>query len=195
RDASQRVRAEADRRRLLTILNATPDVVAIFKVDGTLVYLNPAGRQLLGVGLDDPLTGRQLEELLLPSCRRRLHAEGLPQALSTGMWSGELVLQDRSGRELPVSQLLIAHTGVGSEPRYLSTIARDISERKRHEGELIHHATHDQLTGLANRALFEDRLERAIRHAQRHQRMVAVLFIDLDNFKLVNDSMGHAVGD
>lgn len=195
RDASQRVRAEADRRRLLTILNATPDVVAIFKVDGTLVYLNPAGRQLLGVGLDDPLTGRQLEELLLPSCRRRLHAEVLPQALSTGMWSGELVLQDRSGRELPVSQLLIAHTGAGSEPRYLSTIARDISERKRHEGELIHRATHDQLTGLANRALFEDRLERAIRHAQRHQRMVAVLFIDLDNFKLVNDSMGHAVGD
>src|SRR5690606_30063027 len=70
RDASERVRAEADRRRLLTILNATPDVVAIFTVDGTLAYLNPAGRRLLGVGLDDPLTGRQLEELLLPSCRR-----------------------------------------------------------------------------------------------------------------------------
>lgn len=82
----------------------------------------------------------------------------------------------------------------GKQEQHFSAIARDISERKRYEDELTHQAKHDQLTGLANRALFEDRLKQAIHHAQRSGLMIAVVFIDLDNFKLVNDTMAHAFG-
>lgn len=195
RDVSERVRAEADRHRLVTILDATPDVIAIFKEDGSLVHLNPAGRRLLGIGMLDSLKGRTLDELMTPSARQLLHEAALPTTLRQGMWNGELTLRSQDGKEVPVSQLLIAHDGPQDAPLYFSTIARDISERKTHEAELLHRATHDSLTGLANRVLFEDRLRQAILNAQRNGHMVAVMFIDLDNFKLVNDTMGHAVGD
>lgn len=74
-------------------------------------------------------------------------------------------------------------------------IVRDITERKRHEEQLKHLATHDELTGLANRALLLDRLEQSIHYARRSKRFVAVLLLDLDRFKVINDSLGHAFGD
>jgi diguanylate cyclase (GGDEF)-like protein/PAS domain S-box-containing protein len=72
---------------------------------------------------------------------------------------------------------------------------RDVSERKRLEQQLVHQAFHDPLTGLANRALFRDRVSHAIAVAHRHQKGLAVLFVDLDDFKKVNDGLGHAAGD
>src|SRR5208283_1830846 len=72
---------------------------------------------------------------------------------------------------------------------------RDVSERKGLEEELKHQVFHDALSGLANRALFRDRLEHALARAARSQTSLAVIFLDLDDFKLVNDSLGHAAGD
>ena len=74
-------------------------------------------------------------------------------------------------------------------------IIRDITERKRHEEQLKHLATHDELTGLANRTLLLDRLEQSLHYARRSGRLVAVLLFDLDRFKVINDSLGHAFGD
>ena len=77
----------------------------------------------------------------------------------------------------------------------LMVIVRDITERKQTEQELTRLAFHDTLTGLPNRALFTDRLQQALARAERHQQPLAVMFLDLDNFKIVNDSMGHEAGD
>ena len=160
RDVTERERAEADRRRLLAILDATPDMIAIFTPDRKLCYLNPAGRELLGLGPQDPVEQHAIDALLAPS-----------------------------------AQQLIAHFDEGGRLTHVSAIARDISERRQYEAQLLHRATHDQLTGLANRALFRDRLTQAVYHAERSGRLVALAFIDLDDFKQINDSLGHAAGD
>lgn len=195
RDVTQRLRTEADRQRLLAILDATPDVVAIFLPSRQLVYLNPAGRRLLGLGSAEPLTGISLDQLLTATACQLLVEQALPAAEAGGFWQGELTLRDWLGNEIPVSQLLIGHPSEPEQPRHFSMIARDISERKRHEAELLYRATHDQLTGLANRAQLEDSLRQALRQAEQDGGMVAVVFIDLDNFKLVNDTLGHTAGD
>lgn len=87
---------------------------------------------------------------------------------------------------------ILDHSGL---PTYYVSIIDDISERVQHEKQLEHLATHDPLTGFANRTLFADRLQQAIIHAERDTRMVAVLLIDLDRFKQINDSLGHRIGD
>ncbi|QDF96069.1 GGDEF domain-containing protein [Azoarcus sp. DD4] len=90
-----------------------------------------------------------------------------------------------------------AHAVYGADGRFLyyEGSVEDISERRRHRTQLEHQATHDPVTGLPNRYLLQDRLERAMSGARRRGERLMVAFIDLDNFKFVNDSMGHAVGD
>ena len=83
----------------------------------------------------------------------------------------------------------------GDDPARVAGVVRDISEQKRFEAQLLHQGTHDQLTGLPNRELMRDRLELAIAAAHRHGQMVGVCFIDLDRFKVINDSLGHSTGD
>jgi diguanylate cyclase (GGDEF)-like protein/PAS domain S-box-containing protein len=195
RDATQRLQMEADRQRLLSIMDATSDITAIFSVDRKLIYLNPAGRRLFRSMSDEELGNRRFDDLLSSESQRLVLEQALPRALSDGLWSGELMLWSESKGEVPVLLLLIAHSNEEGQERHLSAIARNISERKHFEAELLQRATHDQLTGLANRVLFEDRLKQAIYQAQQNDLMVAVVFIDLDNFKRVNDTMGHAIGD
>lgn len=195
RDITDRVKADEARAQLVAILEATTDLVAILDPGGCLHYLNNAGYRLLGIDAKIDISKFCLTELFPERIKKQLQSEALPIAYRTGSWSGETALLRVDEIEVPVSQVLLVHRDAAGEVEYLSTIARDISERKRFEAELQHQATHDILTGLPNRILLMDRLSAEVERARHANNSVAILFLDIDNFKRINDSLGHVVGD
>jgi diguanylate cyclase (GGDEF)-like protein/PAS domain S-box-containing protein len=168
------------------LVDSSFDAVITFANDGLMLSCNRAAERIFGAPAG-ALIGNPLA-LLLPE-RHGLSLEGLAQAGG----SHELDGQAQDGRRFPVeatfSRIQVDEKWVGL------AILRDITERKAQQAQLERMALHDALTGLPNRTLFNDRIERAITAAKRAQRSMAVLLLDLDRFKDVNDTLGHDVGD
>jgi len=191
----ERVRvAEEERARPVQILEATSDYVYMTDPVGTITYLNAAGRKLIG-GPESEGVGRSLGEIHPAWAREVIEREGTPVASRAGVWNGETAILGADGTEIPVSQVIIAHRGPDGEIRFFSTIARDIRERKACEARLQYLANYDPLTGLPNRDLLGDRTLQAVAHARRASRPAALLVLNLDRFKLVNESYSHGAGD
>jgi diguanylate cyclase (GGDEF)-like protein/PAS domain S-box-containing protein len=194
-DVTERMKVLNERERLSSILEATPDFVAISTLEGQRVYLNRAGRRMLGIPEDQDVTGLLRQHAYPAWIWDFIKSEAIPFAVEHGVWRGESVVQSSDGREIPVSQVIIAHKDGDGHIRFISTIARDISERKRFEAQLLHQANHDALTGLPNRTLFQDRLGMALAQSERSGQLVGVMMLDLNRFKTINDTLGHDVGD
>jgi len=180
--------------RYASLIKNASDVIMIVDVDGRLRFGSPAAERTFGIPPDD-LVGRNLLDLWSESNRERLTAFLAELDATRGRTVGpfEVVVdteQRRSTLECVGSNLLDDPAIAG-----LALNFRDVSERKALEEQLRQLAFHDPLTLLANRSLFRNRVEHALTLAHRSRQLVAVMFLDLDNFKNVNDSLGHAAGD
>ncbi|WP_257462083.1 PAS domain S-box protein [Archangium lipolyticum] len=133
REVTARKRAEEARRRLSSIIEATPDLVGSTDAQGRGLYLNRAGRRMVGMADDQDASAWSIASAHPTWAARRLLGEGVPTALREGMWRGETALLSPEGRELPVSQVLLAHREPEGGLEMFSTIMRDISDRKRAE--------------------------------------------------------------
>lgn len=194
RDITPEVEAERGRERLAQVLEASTDLVVIARAGTDRIELNGAARLVLGV--DGPTTSSAAVEARTPPwAQRRMLGEVVPSLEASGTWEGELALYDHDGDVVPLSVVAIALHDPDGLIETIACVARDISDRKAFEDQLEHQATHDPLSGLPNRTLLLDRLRVAIGRAGRQSTMTAVLFLDLDNFKLINDSLGHSAGD
>jgi len=187
--------AEDKQERLTAILEATPDLICITDLNGFLTYLNDSGRKLLGIGDNEDITGMRLEDFHLSEDSHKILTEGLPAAVKNGVWKAESTFVSRDNEKILTSQVLISHRSSNGEIEFFSTVARDIRHLRAAEKQVEYLAYYDTLTGLPNRNELVKRLEIEIGRVNRHGNQGALLFIDLDNFKHINDSLGHPMGD
>jgi diguanylate cyclase (GGDEF)-like protein/PAS domain S-box-containing protein len=192
-DISERYEAERRIKQLREVLETSTELVFFTDVHGTIVFANARARGLFGLAEGDE-PRYELTRLLCPESVRRINAETVPEVTERGLWTGELGLCTSAG-EIPVMCTIQVHRDDQGEVSLVSAIAHDIRDLKDVQRRLEHEATHDLLTGLPNRALFQELGEQALARAYRDGTLVAVLFLDLDNFKIVNDSYGHHIGD
>lgn len=188
-DITAEVQAVDEADHLNQIINAATDLVLMLTPSGDVRYANPAAEAVLGRRPD------HVRDLLDDHSANLFDTEVISAVENKGEWRGEMTIVNGHSDAIPVSQLFLALTGSDGTVDRLSMMARDISESKQLEQHLSHMAFHDALTGLPNRALVLDRLAQALDRATRSQDHVAVMFLDLDYFKSVNDQFGHEAGD
>ena len=183
--AATRLAASEERYRALTA--SLPDTVIVL-FDKRLRVSLAEGKAASDEGRLTLVPGKHVSELLPPE-----HADILAsyeQALDGRFSTHEIRSGDR-----------VWHVDIGpfapggGEPEGVFSVARDVTDREIAQAQLTHQALHDSLTGLANRVLFTDRLQQALARLARNKASLAILFVDLDRFKMVNDSLGHAAGD
>jgi diguanylate cyclase (GGDEF)-like protein len=173
----------------LASLDASPCATIVADLNGRVCFVNSEGRTVLGAAAAEALlSGRSLCEAFADDCHSLLKDEAIPTALRSGIWHGEASLLTQARATTPVA-LSISARYPASE--WLVCVATDISDQKTRERRLEHLATHDALTGLPNLNLFSDRLAHELHLARRGNRPFAVLFLDIDCFKQLNEGIGH----
>jgi diguanylate cyclase (GGDEF)-like protein len=190
-DKQARRRAEAARARLAAILEATPDFVGIYDAARMFTYINAGGRRLLRLGRDADLP---VYSLCAHWCKELIE-EGTAQASTSRTWLGEAALVDVHGVEIPVSVVLIAHNSEDEGIEFFSMIARDIRERKTYESQISYLANYDQLTGLPNRCLLNDRAAQAMAYARRERHEMALMLLSIDQLEVVNEGYGRMAAE
>ncbi|MDY0014454.1 MAG: EAL domain-containing protein [Rhodocyclaceae bacterium] len=193
RDVTALRQQEEQLQQAAVVFRTTAEGIAILDPQRRIVAINPAFEELTGHGID-AILGRDPTEFLPARRHGDIFYPDLPLA-GRDYWSGEITCQRRDGTVFPAWQNICAvQDNEGALLNYVVALS-DISAIRRAEAELNHLAFHDPLTGLGNRNMLKNALERELLRAGERYEQVAVFFLDLDGFKLINDTLGHAVGD
>ena len=194
RVAGEQKGLEQSERRFRSLVQNSSDAVTVVDPDGTVRYQSSSVEHLLGYAAEE-LTGRKLTQLMHPDDVRGA-VEFLASVVRSGEGSSrvEWRLHHRDGTWITVDTIA---SNLLEEPTVRGIVLniRNVSDRKALEAQLTHQAFHDSLTGLPNRSFFLHRLETALKQRDREPGSVGVLFLDVDEFKAVNDTLGHSAGD
>ncbi len=191
----RQLRTEQDSlRKLSRAVEQSPSGVMITDKEGRIEYVNPKFTEMTGYGLDE-VRGRNPSILKSDQTPPEAHAR-LWQTISAGkVWQSEIRNRKKNGELYWEHAIIAPLKGVSGEITHYIGLKEDISLRKDYEQRLIRQASFDGLTGLPNRTLAMDRLRQLLKDARRNGTLVAVMFMDLDRFKDVNDTLGHDAGD
>jgi diguanylate cyclase (GGDEF)-like protein/PAS domain S-box-containing protein len=201
RDVTERRLADealkSSEERLRSIQESALDAIITMNIQGVITSWNPQAETTFGWTAEE-IVGLGLAETIIPPQHRDAHRRGLEHFLATGEGRVlnqriEITALARDGTEFPV-ELAVVPLYRDDNVSFCAFI-RDIRERKEAEETIRHLAYHDVLTGLPNRVLFEERLATELAQARRSRQKVAVMCLDLDRFKIVNDTVGHGAGD
>ncbi len=197
---SESRRIEADLEKSVatyrTLVEQIPAITYIATLDRSrILFISPQVEKMLGYCQEDFLANQEIwSQHIHRDDRERILSEVSRSIKERTAFHAEYRICSKDGRDVWVSDAA-ATVRDHDQDIYLQGVVHDISERKQSEAQLIQMAHFDQLTGLANRSLFHDRLDQVLAQARRHQLKFAVLFLDLDGFKAVNDNLGHTAGD
>lgn len=191
---TERRRAEQQQRLATQVFHNASEGILITDAKTRIIAVNPAFTNITGYSADRAVGKRS--RMFSPEDPTLLNESMLESLQHSGHWQGEMLDRRANGEVYPAWLSISAVRDEGSlDISHYVGVFTDITERKKNEQQLHFMANHDVLTKLPNRALFHDRLNHAIANASRQQLQLAVLFIDLDRFKLINDTLGHAAGD
>ena len=194
RDITERKRLDEEQRLAATVFEATSEGIVILDADYLLLSVNQAFSEVTGYRKEEVL-GRSVATLISSRDARRQYQLIRQQLESHGSWRGELIETRKNGELYPQwLQLNVVRDSRGRVSHIVGFFS-DLSQRRQTEERLRYLSHYDELTGLANRSLFRERLHEACDRARHGAAHMALLHIDLDRFKLLNDSLGHEVAD